>query len=1475
MGLKVVPSRSGARAGGFSIEPGVSSGSGRKSGFWFYLQDGEQINVADAVVKVTLPEMGESVTDGSIVEWRKKIGDFVAEGDPLVDVTTDKVDVEVPATASGVITNIFGGEGDTIGVGSVLAEIDTSKNGAATNGKAVSANGSAPAKPAAPSGAPKLVDVTLPEMGESVTEGTIVEFRVKPGTFVNEGDPIVDVTTDKVDVEVPATATGVVTEIIGKDGDTIAVGAKLAVIDANAVASTAGESIASAKNAPEPASSVTLSGAPSGARSKDRNNVVASPQAQRIARKQDLDLALVRGSGPNGMILRGDVVAQAANAKRKPSAAATNGAAQPPVPSGAKVTPLKGPAATLTGYMDQSLSIPTATSFRTLPVDVLDARRKELNNALKAAGRSEKISFTHVVAYALVRAAHEMPFITYSFRRDEKGAPQRIEPGINLGLAVDAERKDGSRFLVVPVIKNADALDFAGFYGKYQELVLKARDNKLGADDLQGASFTLTNPGGIGTVASVPRLMAGQGAILATGAIGYPPGFQSAGEPALRQLGVSKVMQMTSTYDHRVIQGAQSGEYLRRVDQLLQGADGFYESVFAAFGLKAGALSMPAVSGPSTAALRASAQDDKAAAAAPSDEMLRAVAAAMAIVSGYRTHGHLAAQLDPLGSEPLGDPKLDPATYGLTPALMSAIPASVLNVKVPGNTLADILPRLRETYSSTIAYEFEHISNTEQRRWLRETIESGAHRVSLSPKSQIEFLQRLTKVETFERYVRKTFLGQKSFSGEGLDVMVPMLEETLEMLADDGTPNAVLGMAHRGRLSVIAHVVNMPYEELLAEFEAAHQRGEVKSDDDVTGDVKYHHGATGVYTTTSGKQIMVTLQHNPSHLEAVDPVVEGRTRALQTDHQGPTPTFDVKKAAPILIHGDAAFTGQGIISEVFNLQELPGYETGGTVHLIANNQIGFTTDYRDSRSTRYASDLAKGFDVPIIHVNADDVDACITAVHLAVDFRAKFGRDVVIDLIGYRRFGHNEQDEPAYTQPRMYDKIKSHPTARELFANKLIAQGTITQEQVNDMVADATARLQEAYRNIKERHNKGMIEKIDANAPLPTATLAPVDKARLLAWSDELVTVPKGFEINKKLVTQFERRKALIAEKGLVDWGMAEALAFASLLSSGVPIRISGQDTERGTFSHRHAVLHDPKTNDTYVPLQHLEASKSSFEIHNSPLSEYACVGFEYGYAAAVPKALVLWEAQFGDFVNGAQIIIDQFIAAGQAKWGQTSRLTLLLPHGYEGQGPEHSSARLERFLQLAAEGNLRVAYPSNAGNYYHLLREQASSPTPVPLVVMTPKSLLRAEAASGSIDDMANGTFQPVIDDPNVKDKSNIERILLCTGKIYYDLTASELYPKMKKTAIVRIELLSPMPADEINALLATYPKLKQLVWVQEEPKNMGARAYVRRRLLERLKRPLDIGYAGRGYRASPSEGYPGAHAVEQERLITMALTE
>ncbi|HEX3465777.1 MAG TPA: multifunctional oxoglutarate decarboxylase/oxoglutarate dehydrogenase thiamine pyrophosphate-binding subunit/dihydrolipoyllysine-residue succinyltransferase subunit [Candidatus Elarobacter sp.] len=1344
------------------------------------------------------------------------------------------------------------------------------------------------------------MNVTLPEMGESVSEGSIVEWRKKVGDWVEEGDTIVDITTDKVDVEVPSTASGVITALHGEEGATVNVGSVLAEIDTKAAKPSGNVILSPSKDAPQPQSSAAPKGelvtpssygaAGSAAAPPERHagngksGGQLSHHARRLVERLHIDASKLTGTGPDGLILREDVEAAVASGKIAfagglGSAAAAPAVNYPAITAETKVTDLKGSTATLASYMDQSLTIPVATSFRTLHVGTLEQRRAELNNALKQAGRAEKVSFTHIIAFALARAAAEQPAITASFRRTD-GKPQKVEAGIHLGLAVDAQKKDGSRFLVVPVIKNAGALDFPSFRAAYEDLVAKARDNKLSVEEQTGATFTLTNPGGIGTVASVPRLMVGQGAIIAAGAIAYPPGFAHAPRATLEQLGVEKVMTLTSTYDHRVIQGAQSGEYLKRVDELLAGGDGFYETVFAQMGVNAAVRGVATSANGAAPAVREAAPETVAdIPGVPSEEMLRAIAAGMAIVSAYRRHGHLGASLDPLGTEPPSDPSLDPATFGLTPAMMQAIPASVLNVKLPGRTLADVLPKLRETYSSTIAYEIEHISNTQQREWLRDYIETGKHKVPLTPQRRVQVLNRLTKVETMERYFRKQFMSQKTFSIEGLDVMVPMLEETISMLAEDGTKTVVLGMAHRGRLSTIAHVVNRPYEELLAEFESASMRNESPgADDDVTGDVKYHHGAHGEYVTPVGTKITVELASNPSHLEAVDGVVEGMTRCLQTDHSVNPPTLNHEVAAPILIHGDAAFAAQGIVAEVLNLQGLAGYATGGTIHIISNNQVGFTTDPSEARSTRYASDLAKGYDAPIVHVNADDVDASIAAVHLAIDYRRKFGRDVVVDLIGYRRFGHNEQDEPAYTQPTKSELIKAHPTVRELYAGQLVAQGVLTNEQVKEMQDAATARITEAHKNV--RGGEGKAKLINAAVYPRVDEPAPdtrVEKAQLLRWADEVVHAPEGFAPNRKLQQQFAKRTQALRETGEVDWGLAEALAFASLLSDGTPIRITGQDTERGTFSHRHAVLHDARTNAKYVPLQHLKDGKASFEIHNSPLSEYACLGFEYGYSFEIPNALVLWEAQFGDFNNGAQIIIDQFIAAGAAKWGQQTRLTLLLPHGYEGAGPEHSSARLERFLQLSAEGNIRVANCSTAAQYFHLLRAQAKASQAYPLVVMTPKSLLRNRAAYGMIDDLATGTFREVIDDPRYEgqDKSGVERVLMCSGHIYFDLIANPLYEQAGKTAIVRVELLSPLPTQEILATIASYPNAKEVTWVQEEPKNMGARAHVRRRLVERLPNGLsDIEYVGRPYRASPSEGYPGAHAVEQDRIVRAALS-
>jgi 2-oxoglutarate dehydrogenase E1 component len=1348
-----------------------------------------------------------------------------------------------------------------------------------------------------------LVNVTLPEMGESVTEGSIVEWRKKPGDWVNEGDTLVDVTTDKVDVEVPSTASGVITAVHGDEGATISVGALLVEIDTGAEKPESALRQAQGDNGAKPVAEATLvtpagygtngngsapaerNGAGGGA-----NKGTFSQHARRLVERLHVDAKNITGSGPDGLILREDVEAAIASGKVAftgglGAAAAAPAITYPALPAETVTTDLKGSVATLATYMDQSLTIPVATSFRTLHVGSLERSRTELNNALKNAGRVEKVSFTHIIAFALARAAREMPGMTASFRRVE-GKPQRIEAGINLGLAVDASKKDGSRFLVVPVIKGADRLDFAQFRAAYEDLVVKARDGKLSVEEQTGATFTLTNPGGIGTIASVPRLMVGQGAIIAAGAIAYPPGFGNAPKATLEQLGVEKVMTLTSTYDHRVIQGAQSGEFLKRVDELLAGKDDFYAQVFAGFGLTADVRASATSANMSGAPVLRQAQHDGGATTEiigfPSEEMLRAIAAGMSVVSAFRRHGHLAATLDPLGAQPVGDASLDPASYGLTTAMMRAIPASILRVKVSGNTLDDVLPKLRETYSSTIAYEIEHISNTQQREWLRDYIESGQNRRAMTPQRKAQVLQRLTKVETMERYFRKQFMSQKTFSIEGLDVMVPMLEEMISLLAEDGTRTAVLGMAHRGRLSTIAHVVNRPYEELLTEFESAALREEIpagEGETDATGDVKYHHGADGEYTTPVGTKINVMLAHNPSHLEAVDGVVEGMTRCLQTQHDVNPARVNTEVAAPILIHGDAAFAAQGVVAEVLNLQGLAGYATGGTMHIISNNQVGFTTDPSDARSTRYASDLAKGYDLPIVHVNADDVEACIAAVHLAIDYRRKFARDVIVDLIGYRRSGHNEQDEPAYTQPHQTDLIKAHPSVRELYAAQLVAQGVLTAEQVKEMSDAATARITEAHKNVKAANGASKLAASPApKAERETAQPTEIPKATLLRWSDAVVSAPEGFTINKKLVSQFSKRSQALRDSGEVDWGTAEALAFASLISEGTPIRLTGQDTERGTFSHRHAALRDANTGERYVPLQHLEGAKASFELFNSPLSEYACLGFEYGYGALLPKSLVLWEAQFGDFNNGAQIIIDQFIAAGAAKWGQHTRLTMLLPHGYEGAGPEHSSARLERFLQLSAEGNIRVANCTTSSQYFHLLRTQAKARQAFPLVVMTPKSLLRARHAYGTLDELATGSFKEVIDDPRYTagDKSAITRVLLCSGKIYYDMTLSPQYADAKSTAILRVELLSPLPKREIAAILKSYPNVKEVVWVQEEPKNMGARSHVLRRVSEDLPNGVtEIGYVGRPWRASPSEGYPGAHIVEQERIVREALTE
>jgi 2-oxoglutarate dehydrogenase E1 component len=1418
--------------------------------------------VETGTYQVVMPAMGDSVAEGTVLEWHKHEGDAVAADETLVEISTDKVDAEVPVPAAGTLVKIYIAEGEDVAVGAPLAEIaladgvevpvatEPTKSDDGASGAPAGTGSPAQAK-AEDSAAAQIVDIITPGGGESVSEGTILTWTVKVGEPVKEGDTVVEVSTDKVDMELPAPASGTITEILFAEGETVSVGQVIARMSTDTAA---------AVQAPSP--SATSTGAPAGAPTAPATTgiaattpsvgaastaaVNATPVARRVAAAEGVDLAGVDGSARGGRVTKADVLAAAA---------------RPALPAGAQR--IKGGAAALARYMNESRSVPTATSFRMITVTTLDARRKQL----KAAG--QRVSFTHLIAYAIARAvADEMPTMADHFL-EQDGAPYRVSDGaVNLGLAVDVEKKDGSRTLMVPVIRDAAGLDFAGFVAAYNALVEKARTNTLAAGDLTGGNVSLTNPGGLGTVASVPRLMSGQGTIVATGAIGYPKGLERVGE----RLGIEKVMMITSTYDHRVIQGAASGEFLAIVEGYLQGAHDFYEQVFGSIG-----LALPPLPAPPEPTL-VQAAGAGATAGMPTEELLQAVQAAMSLVEAYRTHGHLAALLDPLGRKPEGDPALDPKAVGLSPQMMAQIPSRILQINVPGETLADSLPHLREIYCGSTAYEIEHISSHRQRLWLRKAIESGTYRQPLTADESKAILGRLTKVDSLERFLHRTYIGQKQFSMEGIDMTVPMLDEIIKLAAQAGAREVVIGMAHRGRLNVLAHSLGRPYGSLFAEFEGHATLAAITTmPDGGTGDVKYHHGARGTYPLANGDSIIVRLESNPSHLEFVDPVATGATRAAQTTRQGQHANQQTSSAVPVLIHGDAAFPGQGVVAETLNLHSLDGYTVGGTVHLIQDNQIGFTTEPDDARSTLYSSDLAKGFDIPIIHVNADDVAACISAVRLAAAYREEFGHDVLIDLIGYRRFGHNEADEPAYTQPEMYQIIKKHPRVRELYSRQLVAAGVVTEEQSKALEDEAWSVLATEHRKLKERiatsepvFSTGEYV-LDRSRSPEVHTAVELEELRVL--NQNLLAVPDGFTVHPKLVKQLEsRRDAFAPERGPINWAHGEALAFASLLTEGIPVRLTGQDAERGTFSNRHLVLHDAKTGQEFCAIQHLPGAKAPMELHNSPLSESACLGFELGYSQEAPETLVLWEAQFGDFANGAQVMIDQFIASGLAKWGQTTRLTLLLPHGYEGQGPEHSSARLERYLQLAAEGNMRIANCTTPAQYFHLLRRQARIAKPRPLILMTPKSLLRLPQAASRIEDLTEGSFQSVIPEADA-DNEQIKRLVLCSGKIYYDILGYEHRDEHADVAVARVELLYPFPESEIRELIASYPNLEEIVWVQEEPRNMGARAFMSLRLRQILPSSLHFGYIGRVERAATGEGYPVAHAHEQNRIVRTAL--
>ena len=1151
-----------------------------------------------------------------------------------------------------------------------------------------------------------------------------------------------------------------------------------------------------------------------------------------------------------------DASAVTSPAAPAPQTPADRPAAAPVGVRDAEPVPLRGAAARAVANMEASLQVPTATSVRDVPARLLEVNRKVLNNHL-ARGLGGKVSFTHLIAYAVVRALRDVPVMNSSYvpPADAKGTPAVIHhPHVGLGLAVDVTKSDGSHGLIVPCVLNADTLDFRAFWLAYEDLVRKVRSNKATADDLVGTTVSITNPGTLGTAHSVPRLMPGQGLIVGVGAIEFPPGFQAADPRMLAELGVSKIVTLTSTYDHRIIQGAESGRFLARVHDLLLGEDGFYTDVFHAMEVPYEPVRWRTDVNP---------VDHE-------RTRLEKQVHVQTLINIYRVRGHLIADLDPLAvKEPRMPEELDPAFYGLT---LWDLDREFLTDRLAGRdtmTLGDILGVLRDAYCRTVGVEYMHIQETEQKRWIQLHVEGVSS--ELSADEQRHVLARLNAAEAFERFLHTKYIGQKRFGLEGAESAIPLLDAVLDEAAKRGQSEAVMGMAHRGRLNVLTNIVGKSYGELFREFEGDIDPNTVQG----SGDVKYHKGASGKFVGLSGVELPVSLASNPSHLEAVDPVVEGMVRAKQDDHDDPG-SFPVLS---VLIHGDAAFAGQGVVAETLNLSQLPGYRTGGTIHLVINNQLGFTTAPESARSSLYPTDVAKMIQAPIFHVNGDDPEACVRVARLAMAFRHAFHKDVVIDMVCYRRFGHNEGDEPSYTQPRMYELIDQHRSVRKLYTEALVRRGDITLEEAERALEDFSNRLQTALdetRSSAPPRPTALPPGLHQPKPLPPVATG-VERGLLDRLAAVVTAAPEGFTVHPKLARQLEARAQLYAE-GQVDWSMAEAMAFGSLLAEGADVRLSGQDTRRGTFSQRHAVLVDYHTGEEHVPLSDLSLSDGGrlgrFFVYDSLLSEYAALGFEYGYSVVNKDALVAWEAQFGDFINGAQIIVDQFIVAAEDKWGQTSGLVLLLPHGYEGQGPEHSSARLERFLTLAAGGNLEVAVPTTAAQYFHLLRAQVRRNTRLPLVVLTPKSLLRARQSRSPVEDLQSGAFDVVIDDASVTDPGAVERVVLCSGKVAFDAMARrDEMGRAAQVAVVRVEQLYPWPEDQLAEILARYESAKQVCWLQEEPENMGAWTFVHGRLHRLLRDDFELSHASRGEAASPAVGVVAIHQLETDDLLERAL--
>jgi len=1097
--------------------------------------------------------------------------------------------------------------------------------------------------------------------------------------------------------------------------------------------------------------------------------------------------------------------------------------------------------------MTASLAVPTATSVRAVPAKLLADNRIVINNHLRR-GRGGKVSFTHLIGYAVVAALKALPEMNDAYA-EENGKPAIAKPDhVNLGLAIDVHTADGGRQLLVPNIKAAEEMDFRQFWTTYEDVVRRARAGKLAVTDFQGTTATLTNPGTIGTEHSVPRLMAGQGCIVGVGAMEYPAAYAGASEETLARLAISKSVTLTSTYDHRIIQGAQSGEFLQKIHQLLLGEDGFYDEIFAA-------LRIPYEPVRWVRDFPAGHEDDVARSARVQE-----------LIHAYRVRGHLMADTNPLEVTQRKHPDLDINLHGLTLwDLERDFPTGGFGGH-PRMKLREILGVLRDSYCRTVGTEYMHIQDPEERRWLQARIEVPHPRAVHD--EQIRILSRLNVAEAFEMFLQTKFVGQRRFSLEGAESLIPLVDAVLTEAADADLDEAVIGMAHRGRLNVLANIVGKSYGQIFKEFEGNLDPRSAQG----SGDVKYHLGAEGTFRAPGGRSIKTSLVANPSHLEAVDPVLEGVVRARQDVIDKGEPGFTV---LPVLIHGDAAFAGQGVVAETLNLSLLRGYRTGGTVHIIVNNQVGFTTAPQYSRSSVYATDVARMIQAPIFHVNGDDPEAVVRIARLAFAYRQAFKKDVVIDMVCYRKRGHNETDNPSFTQPLMYDLVEARRSTRKVYTESLIARGDITMEEAEAALRDYQQQLERAFTETRDAAQRpaepGTVRKREAedrpvnHEAVPTAVSAEVVK-RII---DTQVNLPADFTVHPRLKPLLDRRAAMVAGDA-IDWATGELLAFGALIIDGHPVRLVGQDSRRGTFGQRHAVLVDRHTAAEYTPLKQLDSGPAKFFVHDSLLSEYAAMGFEYGYSVARPEALVCWEAQFGDFGNGAQIIIDEFISSGEQKWGQRSGVVLLLPHGYDGQGPDHSSARVERFLSLCAQDNMTVAMPTTPGNYFHLLRWQGLSGRHKPLIVFTPKSMLRLKAAASPVSEFTTGSFRALIGSTGGPD-AGIRRVLLCTGKVYYDLAARRQQTGATDTAIVRVERLYPLPVSELCGEMARYPGAESVTWVQEEPANLGAWPTFALKLPLHLGR--EVGVVSLPPSSAPAEGSAAQHAASHTALLEKAI--